>query len=523
MQSNTLRSFGKLLIPFAVFLILTACGSGGSNQPQITGEQATVLGSDIDALVLKYLEDNNIPGATVAVSKNGRLVLWKGYGWADRENQVAMQPWHRTRIGSVSKVITAIGTLQLVDSGNIALDQPIYSSQIIPLWDGTGATGTPGFITQPDGALDNIGIYLEALAEAPARLNGSGGTPDTGPVFSLYETLDANPLYLTRENNQAQVEEILDWASQIQVWHALSHTAGYLRSGNTAAARGYWNLNENDLLSYAQLHAAMLAGTSVYNVKGSLFRAVPLRFEAGSSWRYSNHGFGLLGLVISEQSGQPYYDYIQDNVFKPLGLTNIVGAYTFTGLDATSYVYDKNGQTVPKTPPAPTLDSNLGIAAGGWAANAYDVARILCGLETRSDISQPLVPERRLLDSATIMTMNKPDFISDSIMKSRKVLGWDRVVDKLSSKYDYVTKNGAIPSVPGSSRVSKYFYPDPMNVDTEINVALLVNVYKKDWSPSESLLNDIAELVEDASIPASYDLFDADYRCVSGPTLVTDN
>ena len=506
MQGKTLRSIGKLLTPVSIFLMLSACGGSGSTQPQIAGEQASALGSDIDVQVLKYLEDNNIPGATVAVTKNGRLVLWKGYGRADKENQVAMQPWHRTRIGSVSKVITAIGTLQFVDSGNIALDQPLYSSQIAAWWGNAGATGAPGFISSPDGALNDIGIYLKALAEAPARLKGSS------------ETLNASPLYLTQGDNQANVEEILDWASQIQVWHALSHTAGYLRSGNTKAARSYWNLNENDPLSYAQLHAAMLAGTKVYRDKdaGNLFRDVPLRFMAGSSRRYSNHGFGLLGLLISEQSGQSYHDYIQDNVFKPLGLTDIVDAYTFTGLDATSYFYDSDtDQTERKTPPAPP-PGLLGLATGGWAANAYDMARILCGLDTRNSISQPLVPERRLLDSGTIMTMNNPDFFPAGIYKSRRVLGWDAVID--TSAYDYVTKNGSISSVPGASRVSKYFYPDLTNAETEINVAVLVNVNK---APSKGLLNDIAEIVEDASIPATYDLFDADYRCVTGPTLVT--
>ena len=508
MQGKTLRSIGKLLTPVSIFLMLSACGGGsGSTQPQIAGEQASALGSDIDVQVLKYLEDNNIPGATVAVTKNGRLVLWKGYGRADKENQVAMQPWHRTRIGSVSKVITAIGTLQFVDSGNIALDQPLYSSQIAAWWGNAGATGAPGFISSPDGALNDIGIYLKALAEAPARLKGSS------------ETLNASPLYLTQGDNQANVEEILDWASQIQVWHALSHTAGYLRSGNTTAARSYWNLNENDPLSYAQLHAAMLAGTKVYRDKdtGNLFRDVPLRFMAGSSWRYSNHGFGVLGMLISEQSGQSYYDYIQDNVFKPLGLTDIVHASTFTGLDATGYFYNaKNGQIKPTTPPAAPPPDLLGLPTGGWAANAHDMARILCGLDTRNSISQPLVPERRLLDSTTVKVMNNPDFFPADINMSRRILGWDAVKNR--SAYDYVTKTGLRNSVPGASRVSKYFYPDLTDVNTEINVAVLFNVNK---TPADGLLNDIAEIVEDTSIPATYDLFDADYRCVTGPTLVT--
>lgn len=501
-KHNTMIPMKSLFLS-AMLFGLAACG-GDSRPPRITGEQAEVLGNEIDARMLEFLEDNSIPGATVAVTKNGRLVLWKGYGQADKENRVAMQPWHRTRIGSVSKVITAIGALQLVDSGDIALDQPVYSSQISVLWGSTGASQSPGFIYQPDGVLNNTGMYLEALVEAPARLNASRDNED--------ETLDIVPAYLNQGSNQANVEEILDWASRIQVWHILSHRAGYLRNGNVSAAREYWGRGENDPLSYAELHAAMLAGTSLYTSDGIQYRAAPLRFEPNSSRMYSNHGFGLLGLIVSDRSGQPYHDYIQDNVFKPLGLTDIVDAYTFTGLDSVSYILE-NGEVVRKTNlSTPNL---LGLAAGGWAANARDMARILCGLDTRSDIYQPLVQERRLLLPETLATMNDPDsYLPEN---SRKVLGWDSVRHVL--EYDAITKNGAIGSVPGSSRVTKYFYPRMNNVDTEINVAVLVNLYKENWSPPESLLNDIADIVKDASVPASYDLFDAAYRCVSGPII----
>jgi len=495
---------GRLLLIAILLLGLNACG-GDSRPPRVTGEQAEVLGNDIDVRMLKFLEDNNIPGATVAVTKNGRLVLWKGYGQADKGNRVVMQPWHRTRIGSVSKVITAIGALQLVDSGDIALDQPVYSSQISALWGSTGASQSPGFIFQPDGALNDTGIYLEALAEAPARLNASR-------LNTSSETLDIVPAYLEQGNNQANVEKLLDWASDIRVWHVLSHRAGYLRNGNVDAAREYWGRGQNDSISYAELHAAMLAGTSLYTNNGIQYRAAPLRFEPNGSRRYSNHGFGLLGLIISDRSGQSYDDFIQDNVFKPLGLADIVDAYTFTGLDAVSYTYE-NGEAVRKVDlPTP---NPLGLAAGGWAANARDLARILCGLDTRSDIYQPLVEERRLLAPETLATMNAPDFYPSET--NSKVLGWDSV--KHVQGYDAVTKDGSIGSVPGSSRVTKYFYPRMNNVDTEINVAVLVNLYKKDWSPSESLLNYIADIVKGASVPASYDLFDADYRCVSGPIL----
>ena len=44
-------------------------------------------------------------------------------------------------------------------------------------------------------------------------------------------------------------------------------------------------------------------------------------FEPGSRWQYSNYGFLLLGVLIEKVSGQSYYDYVRDHIFKPAGMT----------------------------------------------------------------------------------------------------------------------------------------------------------------------------------------------------------
>lgn len=47
-----------------------------------------------------------------------------------------------------------------------------------------------------------------------------------------------------------------------------------------------------------------------------------LAFEPGSRWQYSNTGFLLLGVIVSEVSGEDYYDYIRENVYGPAGMRN---------------------------------------------------------------------------------------------------------------------------------------------------------------------------------------------------------
>ncbi len=50
--------------------------------------------------------------------------------------------------------------------------------------------------------------------------------------------------------------------------------------------------------------------------------AQPLEFQPGDSWKYSNTGFSLLGYVIENVSGKHYWDFMNERIFKPLGMTS---------------------------------------------------------------------------------------------------------------------------------------------------------------------------------------------------------
>lgn len=53
-----------------------------------------------------------------------------------------------------------------------------------------------------------------------------------------------------------------------------------------------------------------------------LAREEKILFEPGSRWQYSNTGFLVLGAVIEKASGQSYYDFVRENIYKPSGMTN---------------------------------------------------------------------------------------------------------------------------------------------------------------------------------------------------------
>jgi len=53
-----------------------------------------------------------------------------------------------------------------------------------------------------------------------------------------------------------------------------------------------------------------------------LFIDDPLLFRPGEKRRYSNNGYVVLGKIIEVLSGQSYYDYIKENIYKPAGMSN---------------------------------------------------------------------------------------------------------------------------------------------------------------------------------------------------------
>ena len=78
-----------------------------------------------DAAMEELLRDWEIPGGALAVAKDGRLLLTRGYGLADRARNEPVQPTSKFRLGSISKTITAIAVLKLVEDGQLKLDDKV--------------------------------------------------------------------------------------------------------------------------------------------------------------------------------------------------------------------------------------------------------------------------------------------------------------------------------------------------------------------------------------------------------------
>jgi CubicO group peptidase (beta-lactamase class C family) len=80
----------------------------------------------LDNLLATEMAEKHIPGAMVAVVQDGSLLLAKGYGFADLEEEIPVDP-ERTlfRVGSISKLFTWTAVMQLLEQGKLSLDTDV--------------------------------------------------------------------------------------------------------------------------------------------------------------------------------------------------------------------------------------------------------------------------------------------------------------------------------------------------------------------------------------------------------------
>jgi N-acyl-D-amino-acid deacylase len=82
--------------------------------------------ASFDRLVSDFIQRHRVPGVSVAVGRHGKVVFARGYGYADLATKEVVQTDSLFRIASLSKPITAVAILQLVEQGKLQLDHRIF-------------------------------------------------------------------------------------------------------------------------------------------------------------------------------------------------------------------------------------------------------------------------------------------------------------------------------------------------------------------------------------------------------------
>jgi D-alanyl-D-alanine carboxypeptidase len=151
-----------------------------------------------------------------------------------------------------------------------------------------------------------------------------------------------------------------DVASKVTIHHLLTHTGG---TGDFFGPEfDKHRLELRTLQDYVKL----------YGERG-------LAFEPGSRWEYSNYGFLLLGLVVQKASGQDYYDYVRDHIFKPAGMNSTDSFPEDQTVRDRSVGYTKMGGAKEWRPNEETLPYR-GTSAGGGYSTVVDLLAFAIGL-----------------------------------------------------------------------------------------------------------------------------------------------
>jgi CubicO group peptidase (beta-lactamase class C family) len=166
-------------------------------------------------------------------------------------------------------------------------------------------------------------------------------------------------------------------ADKVTIHHLLTHTSGI---------PGFTELPEfRSIYTKPSTHDEIVA----------TFEDLPLQFEPGSEWKYSNSGYFLLGMIIEKVSGQDYGDYLRSHIFEPLGMKNTgypKGAMESPGL-AIGYTSDSSGNTVR----AVMTHSSIPFSAGALYSTVGDMVKWDAGLRngrilTRESLDKMFTP-----------------------------------------------------------------------------------------------------------------------------------
>jgi CubicO group peptidase (beta-lactamase class C family) len=201
-------------------------------------------------------------GFVVAIARGGKLAYLQPTGFEDHDRQIPMRPDSIFRIGSMSKQITSVATMILVDEGKLELDAPVAQ-------------------------------YLPELKDMPVVKTD----PATG---------DAIPL-----------EELEPPKRAMTIRDLLRNTSGLVYAGPDYADPGFGNAAIHVLYG---VKAPFRRDKPIAPFIASL-GTLPLLHQPGEVWEYSL-GFDVLGRVIEVVSGQPFDQFLQSRLFAPLHMVD---------------------------------------------------------------------------------------------------------------------------------------------------------------------------------------------------------
>jgi CubicO group peptidase (beta-lactamase class C family) len=283
------------------------------SQPEEVGLSAPRL-KMLDAAFQSEVDRGKLPGAVVLIMRNGKVAYSRAFGYQDREKQVAMKPDAIFRIASMTKPLVSVATMMLLEEGKLQLVTPV--SAFLP-------------------EFKEVKVGVEKIND---------GKPE---------------LALEPPRREMTIHDLL------------RHTSG-LTSGRFG----------DSLVKQAYRNASIDVGVPGVGASGENLAVVvtkvaqlPLAYQPGTTFEYSNTSADVLGRVVELASGMELDRFIAERITKPLGMPD-TGFYA-SEEQAVRFAEPQVDPATGKRPPMrdATVRPSWLSAGGGMVSTASDYAR----------------------------------------------------------------------------------------------------------------------------------------------------
>ncbi len=181
----------------SLFILLFAANSYSQVLTPTDPEAAGMSGErfeNLDNLIKKYIDEKKIPGGVFLVSRGGNLVYYKSFGMRNNKTEDNYQLNDIFRIASMTKAVTSVATMQMIERGLLGLDEPV--SKYIPAFENQQVLDT---FNEKDSSFTTVQakrpVTIRHLLTHTSGIVYGGFNP--GKLQAVYEKYDMNNVGLS--------------------------------------------------------------------------------------------------------------------------------------------------------------------------------------------------------------------------------------------------------------------------------------------------------------------------------------
>jgi CubicO group peptidase (beta-lactamase class C family) len=373
------KRFARLAIAgLALPLILAVVPIGKPEDVGFSSERLQRIG----AVGQNYIDAKQITGAVEIVARRGKVAYYDAQGLMDVEAKTPMRKDAIFRMASMSKPVTGVAILILVEEGKVRLTDPV--SRFIPEFKNLKVAVVKG---APAGVQPSAPAPGAPAAAGRGRGRGRGGPPP-------------------------EIEEV-PADREITVRDLLTHTSGLESSG----------IGEREAGRRAPRRSTDTLATYVPRLGQG-----PLDFQPGTKWAYSLlSGMETLGRIVEIASGQTFDQFLKQRLFDPLGMKDTGFVVPDEKLPRLVTLYQRNRQTgvLEREGTPEWLDTKtLFSGGGGLYSSAEDYLQFAAMLMNNGELNG-----KRILGPRTVDLMAS-NFVGNLYEQSgRRGMDWGLSVE----------------------------------------------------------------------------------------------